>query len=84
MNSELDRFLHRVIHALAARNALREHDSERRLAVDYARFPDRERHCRLAHPLYASWVFVAAAVENGQRIPSSEAQHVRDVMRGLW
>ena len=82
-DAQLDGLLHGVIHALPARDALRERDGERRFAVHFARLTDPQSDARFADALDSGRVLESASVEDHDCIAFGKAQDMRDVVRLL-
>jgi hypothetical protein len=83
-DAELDALAHREVHALAARDALREHHAQRRLALDRT---VREHVDQDVAPLDrgdARCVFAAVAVEERDVVGRAHAQHMHRVMRAFF
>ena len=83
-DAELDALSHRKIHAFAARDALREHQAKRRLALDRAMREYIDQQFQSLDRGDARRVLAAATVEEGDVIAGVYAQHMHRVMRALF
>src|SRR5207244_2694609 len=79
--AELGGFLDDPIHALAARDALRECQGKRRFTIEFPVLLHADNDTLLADLLDACTELSTGAVENRERVAASEPQYPRNVIR---
>ncbi len=80
-DAELGGLLHHQVHALAARDALRERERERRLALGAACLAHRHGDGVLGDPGDRGGELPAGAIKESEAVPGAQPQHAADVRR---